>query len=320
MLLPDEDISMSETSERATDSIERLPLAGSRRSALNGRRHSLLQQKQTDTLPRVSSETASSKVAWRQVIQLREENKRLRSEVSAFQAQVEQELAMVASSHEQEIEQYQNHLRDLMDERNQMQEKQLELERRYQELYHSFQEAVEDEAHKMISEAAHTVVLTPEHTPVLLRDLKKTIELQNRQVEDQHVAQTLYLMREAQRNAQQMEQELDKERQQLASERQNLLALQKSVREQAKLRFAVQQAHLQARWSVALATTVLAVMLVLIFLQWFSYHTLRFSLQVAFLAPIAICLVLTVIIVRLWASYKHFHRSVPHKASNKAKK
>jgi hypothetical protein len=319
MPLPDEDMPMSETSERATDQIERLPHAGDRRTALNGRRQSLLQHKHTDTLPGVNGEAANSKVVWRQVIQLREENKRLRSEFNTFQAQIELELKTAENLHQQEIEQYQIHLRDLMEERKNMQEAQGELERRYQDLYHAFQEAVEEEAHKMITEATNTVVLSPEHTPTLLRDLKKTIELQTRQREDQHVAQTLYLMREAQRKAQQMEQELDQERQLLANERQNLLTLQKSVREQEKLRYAIQHAHLQAKWMVALSSTVTAIVVVLIFLQWFALHELRLTLILGLLTPVAVCLVLTVIIVRLWASYKHFHHSVPHKESSKHK-
>ncbi len=320
MLSPDDHTSTPEATERATDAMGRLPHSGNRRSVLNGRRQSLLHQKHTDSLPQVNGESANGKPAWRQVIQLREENKRLRCELNALQTRFDQELAAVRSGHQQEVEQYQSHLRDLMEERNHMQEAQLQLEQRYQELYHSFQEAIEEEAHKIVTEAANTVVLTPEHTPVLLRDLKKTIELQTRQVKDQHLAQALYLMREAQRKAQQMEQELDKERQQLATERQNLLTLQNSLQEQAKLRFAIQQAHLQARWTAALATTITLIVLVLIFLQWFAYHTLGLSLLAALLLPVFICFILTVISARMWASYKHFHHSTPHKASHKHKK
>jgi hypothetical protein len=325
MPLPDEDSydksgSYSEASERATDQIERLRQAGNRRTALNGRRQNQLQHKHTDSLPRVSREATNSKAAWRLVIQLREENKRLRSELNVVQAQFAQELETAGSLHQQEIEQYQSHLRDLMEEHKNMQEAQGELERRYQDLYHSFQEAVEEEAHKIVTEATNTVVLSPEHTPTLLLDLKKTIELQTRQREDQHLAQTLYLMREAQRKAQQMEQELDQERQLLANERQNLLTLQKSVREQEKLRYDVQHAHLQAKWMVALSSTVTAIIVVLILLQWFTLHELRFSLMAGLLIPVAVCLVLAVIIARLWASYKHFHHSVPHQVSSKHKK
>ena len=320
MLLPDDHTSTSEAAERATDAIERIPPSGNRRSVRNERRQSLLHQKHTDSLPQVNSEASNSKLAWRQVIQLREENKRLRCELNAFQTQFEQELAAVRSGHQQEVEQYQNHLRDLMEESNHLQEAQRHLEQRYQELYHSFQEAVEDEAHKIVTEAADTVVLSPEHTPALLRDLKKTIELQARQVKDQHVAQTLYLMREAQRKAQQMEQELDQERQQLATERQNLLNLQNSLREQAKLRFAIQQAHLQVRWAAALATTVTVIVLVLILLQWLAYQALGLPLLAAFLLPVFICFILTLLAARLWASYKHFHHSTPHKANHKHKK
>ncbi len=326
MPLPDDQTSMPEATEHATDAIERVPPSENRRSVRSGQRQSLLQQKHTDSLDksgsysRVNAQASNSKLAWRQLIQLREENKRLHCELNAFQTQFEQELAAVRSGHQQEVEQYQNHLRDLMEECNHLQEAQRHLEQRYQELHHTFQEAVEDEAHKMVTEAANTVVLSPEHTPVLLRDLKKTIELQTRQVNDQHVAQTLYLMREAQRKAQQMEQELDQERQQLATERQNLLTLQNSLREQAKLRFAIQQAHLQARWAAALATTVTAIVLVLIFLQWLAYQALGLPILAAFLLPVFICFILTLLAARLWASYKHFHHSTPHKASHKPNK
>jgi len=319
MLLPDNHTSASEAAERATDAIERIPLSGNRRSVRNERRQSLLHQKHTDPLPQVNGEASNSKLAWRQVIQLREENKRLRCELNALQTRFELELTAVRSGHQQEVEQYQNHLRDLMEERNHLHEAQRHLEQRYQELYHSFQEAIEEEAHKMVTEATNTVVLSPEHTPVLLRDLKKTIELQARQVNDQHVAQTLYLMREAQRKAQQMEQELDQERQQLATERQNLLNLQNSLREQAKLRFSIQQAHLQVRWAAALATTVTVIVLALIFLQWLAYQTLGLSLLAAFLLPVFICFILTLLAARLWASYRHFHHSTPHKANHKHK-
>ncbi len=299
------------TDEQSTGAIAHVPHHAHRRDLINGRRQSM-QQRHTDSLPLVNGDTPSGKLALRQVIQLREENRRLHWEYNALQAQADQEIEAIHSSHQQEIEQYQRHLLDMMEERRQMQETHLQLEERYQDLYHSFQTAAEEEAHKIVTEAAQTVELTPEHTPLLLQNVRKTLELQAKQTEDQHVAQALYLMREAQRKTQQMEQELDQERQNLKAERQNLANLQNGIRAQAKLRYDTQQAHLQAKWSVALGRTVTLLFLCLPVLQ-LIFYAIRFPLLVAFLLPIFICLVVAGLSASVWSSIKHFHESVPHK-------
>src|SRR6266700_2549729 len=183
---------------------------------------------------------------------LREENMRLRWELSNLQDQLDNELGAMHNSYQQQIVEYQNQLRDLMEDHNRMQAARIELEQRY----HNFQNAVEEEAQKMVTEAVQTVEITPEHTPFLLRDARKTIELHARQVEDQHVAQALQLMREAQRKAKQLEQELDQERRQMLAESQSVLNFQNRVREQEKLRFNAQRTRLHAQWMGTVIMTV----------------------------------------------------------------
>src|SRR5579859_6586999 len=93
-----------------------------RRTLLAERRQSILQQKQTDALPRVTVETSNAKIM-RQVVALREENRHLHIELDqwraeaerllaankAIQAQFDQEVATVHSGTAQELEFYQKH-------------------------------------------------------------------------------------------------------------------------------------------------------------------------------------------------------------------
>lgn len=292
--------------EHTSGAIERH--AVKRRDFIEGRRQSMLHQKHTDTLPQVNGDTANGKITARQVMLLREENKRLRRDFNALQAHFDKEMEADHNSHQQGIEQYQHQLRELMEERKHMHEARLELEQRYQELYHSFQDAVEEETHKVLKEAVNTVELTPEHTPPLLRDVRRTIELQSRQVQDQHVAQALYLMREAQHKAQQMEQELDHERLQLVAERESLAARQKSIRTQAKLRFDAQKARLRTQWNVAVTAIVMVVATVVLLFQIVLQATLHslggyFSLFVSILISGGLAFILA----RLWTHIIHFH-------------
>lgn len=321
MLSPEDAAHMPEDTSGA---IERLARPMKRREFIHAQRHSTLHQKHTDALPEVHSDTANGKnTPGRQVAQLREDNKRLRRDLNDLQAHFDKEIAIAHSSHQQSIEQYQSHLRDLMEEYKQTQEEHLELEQRYQQLYHSFQEAVEEEAQKMLTEAVHTVELTPEHTPPLLRDVRKTIELQARQVEDHHVAQALYLMREAQHKAQQMEQELDHERQQIAAERESLTARRNSIRVQAKLRFDAQKTRLQTQWAMAITTIVIVVVTVVLVLQ-IVLQSLFHPLAEPFPLFISVLVsgILAFIMARLWThiNYSHLKPKTADKASTAEKK
>ncbi|WP_069801708.1 hypothetical protein [Thermogemmatispora onikobensis] len=265
----------------------------------------------------------------RQLVILREENKRLRGELAeqraelerlvtaynAQQASFDEELAALKEGHQQQIEQYQAHLRDMLAENRQLQAEKQRIQEQYKDLQRSFQQSVEEEAHKMIAEAANTIIMRPEHVPSLLQDVKKTIELQIRQEEDKQAAATLYLIRNAQLRARELEEELARERQQIASERQQLLQMQQSIREQAELRYKTLTSHLGGRWSLAVTLSVLLLIVPLPVLQSLFYFVLHFSTAVSFYVPILICLGLVAIFARLRVAMATYYASAPRKSS-----
>ena len=295
-------ISPDDTTDTTTGPYERQSRTVTRREIINEKR-----QRQTEMLPRITGETPGGKMAMRQVAHLREENKRLHWDLEDLEellrenkrarAQLEKEIAAMRSSHQLEIEQYQDHLRDMMEERNQMQESQADLERRYQELYRSFHEKVEEEATTMVSEAARTLILSPDHTPPLLHDLVKTLEFQVKQTEDQHVAEILRLMRQAQHKAEQLEQEIANERAQIDAERQNLIKLQNSVREQAQLRYKSLTDQFRSRWFTTLTFLMTLVLLALTLLQ-FTLNALGLPVYILLFLPMVICVVLAYFLAR----------------------
>ncbi|GER85332.1 hypothetical protein KTAU_39670 [Thermogemmatispora aurantia] len=265
----------------------------------------------------------------RQLVLLREENKRLRSELAeqraelerlvaaynAQQASFDEELAALKEGHQQQIEQYQAHLRDMLAENRQLQSEKQFLQGQYKDLQRNFQQAVEEEAHKMIAEAANTIIMRPDHVPSLFQDVKKTIELKVRQEEDEQAAAALYLIRDAQRRARQLEEELAHERQQIASERQQLLQMQQSIREQAELRYKTLVSHLGGRWSLAVTLSVLLLIVPLPVLQSLFYFVLHFPAMVSLYVPILICLVLITIFARLRVAMATYYSSAPRKSS-----
>jgi len=312
---------------QVTEAIERLPRPLDRRSSGNERRQPLLQQKQTDVLPQVTVDTPHSKVAWRQVIYLREENRRLRfelegqraemqqlvAEYTSLQAHFEQEVAVVHSGYQQEREQYQSHLQDLMDERNRLQEAQTQLEHRYQDLYHTFQDAVEEEAQKMVTEAAQTLELSPDSTPLVLQDVMKTLELQVRQEEDKHLVEALYLKREVQR----MAESLAQERALIAEERQRLLVMQNTAREQAELRQKTLQLRLRSRWKARTIITTVGMIFLLVILQFLFLNLahVKLAAYISFLLllPIIICSLLAFLLFGPLARARESYYITPRK-------
>jgi len=294
---------------------DRSARAASRREMINEKRH-----RNTDMLPKLDGEMPNGKATARQVAQLREENKRLRWELDEqhhlinqykqtqahykqTQAQLEQKIDAIRRGNQKVIEQYEIHLREAIEERNQLQEANQELERRYQELYHSFHETVTEEANKMVEEAAHTIVLTPEYTPPLLRDVAKTVELHVKQTEDQHVAELLSLMRQSQYKADLLEQELANEREKIAAERQNLLVQQAKISGQAQYRYNTMQQHLQAHWTLVL-TLMAAALLVLLPIFQLVFVSMKVPLDIAIFAPILICIGLAFLFARMYTNNK----------------
>jgi hypothetical protein len=272
------------------------------REFLNERRRNILQQKQTDHLPGIDSEPPSGRIAWRQLIQLREENKRLRWEL----AETARDIEALQDGHQQETAYLQAQMQSALTSRDSLQDDRNDLELRYQDLYHAFQGAVEEEATKIVDEAARTIELTPGDRPEQVNDVMKTVELRVRQVEDKHVAEVLYLMRQAQRKANRLEYELAQEREQIALQRQNLYSLQNSVREQAELRKRVVEQSLRARYtlSVALITIVLLILLPLMQITLFTLLHVQLSQLSVFLlfAPLLICAVLAVLFAQMRVS------------------
>jgi chromosome segregation ATPase len=316
------------TGELQTGALERLPRILDRKSLVSERRQSILQHKQTtDALPNLTPDTPNAKVAWRQVMQLREENRRLRfdldeaqtelqrlvADYKALQAEFEREASIIHNGHQQEIEHYQNQLSEATAERDRLRETQQQLEQRYQDLYHSFQEAVDEEARKMVSEATKTLTLSPDSRPALLQEMMETVESQVRRVEDKHLVEALYLKREVERMAEQMEQK----QRQLDQELQNLLAMQLTVREQAKLRMKVLHSRLHARWTVKSVSTTLGVLALLIVLQFVSlalFHVqIGSSLSLSLITPIVVCVILALILATPINMIKHFYTGAPHK-------
>lgn len=317
-------MSSPDDTPQTTGAIVRLSRPLDRRALLSERRQSILQQKCTDSLPRLPADTTNGKAARRQVVLLREENRRLHFELEKQRAQmqrqyatpqpgVDKDIAAIHSGYRQEIEQYQRHLREIMDERNRLQEARSELGQRYQELYQHFRDAVDEEARKMVKEAARTIELSVDEPPALLNDVFKTVELHVRQEQSKHVTQVLYYKRELQR----MTEQLAQERQQIEAERQQLIALQQSINKQAKVRYDIVQKRLRDRWTAALAFVTISVLVLLIVLQYLFLFLLKVpftaNLTASILGPIVVCVVLALVLAHPFLMLKHMRDFVPHK-------
>ncbi|HTI15143.1 MAG TPA: hypothetical protein VL461_11350 [Dictyobacter sp.] len=310
-----------------TDALERIPRTFDRRSAFTERRQNILQQKQTDALPSLTQETSGARVAWRQVVQLREENRRLRNEVESHRMgmqqlladntrlkdEYEQQIATIHKGYQQESAHYQEHLQGSMGERNRLQDQYIYLEQRHQELLTMFQQASEEEAQKRLMELAHLVEVAPDDALAQLQGVINTIEMRVHQEKDRYVTEALYLRREVQR----MIDTLTQERSQLEEERQQLCALQVRAREQSELRQKTVQGRLYARWRVISLLTSLGLVALLVVLQFVCLLVFRVtlisSITMALLAPIVICLILALISVSPLRMIRHMYMSGPRK-------
>ena len=306
-------LSSDETGYDTSGSIMRASRAASRRELLRNKRG-----RNTEMLPGVNEEDAHGKAPRPQMPQLREENLHLRRELEELQEQLttyqssmdllDGEIETIHRDYRQEIEQYQLHLREMMEERNQMQEASQQLEKRYQDLYHSFQDAVEDEASKMVKEAAQTLILSPEHTPALLNDVVKTLEVQVKQTEDQRTAELLAMMRQAQYKSELLEQEITRERNELVTERENLRILRESITRQAQQRYQIESTRLHARWTAGLMFTSILMLCLLVTLETIFY-SFKWALALDLFVPLAFCMMLTYVVANLYTAGR-FHVQV----------
>ena len=233
------------------------------------------------------------------------------------------EIEAIHKGYQQEIQQYQMHLAEMMEERNQLLEEHQMLERRHQELYYNFLASVEEEARKMVTEAARTITLSlnGNETPPLMRDVVQTLEIHARQLENEHTAHTLYLMREAQRKAALLEEQLSQEQQHIAEERQNLINMQASVREHAQLRYQTIQSRLQARWKLQFVVATGLLLLVLLLGQAVGLHLLHVAMSASLILTLTIPVFLCPIVAYLYAylrrSTLYIYHGAPHRTKVK---
>lgn len=309
-----------------TDTLEQLSRNTSPRSTPAERRQTILQHRQTDTLSPLTLETPNTKLG-RQAVQLREENRRLRfdldtqkaevqrlsSEYDTLKSKFESEVAVIHSGQQQEIVQYQNHLQEMMDERNRLQEASTTLQQRYQELSTTFQHAVEEEVNKRITNSVQEFSLAPDRVPEALRDAVKELNRQAKEEGDRYLAEAVYLKREARR----MIDKMQEERQELATQRQELYSWQYNMKEQAELRQKTLHDRLHARWRVASLLTSLGLVGLLIVLQIVCLALLHVSLAVpiafALIAPIIVCVICAFIFTKPLTMLHHMFKSAPHK-------
>ena len=117
--------------------IDRSARVAYRREIINEKR-----QRHTDMLPKIDGEMPNGKTTSRQIAQLREENKRFRWKIDKHQhliyqyrqtqTQLEREIENLHRSKQNEIEQYEIHLREAIEELNQLEATNQELKRSYQ--------------------------------------------------------------------------------------------------------------------------------------------------------------------------------------------
>lgn len=282
------------------------------RAARAASRRALIQSKQarhTDQLPEIEEPRTRGKSGRLSVADyLREENLHLRRELETLQAELEtyqtgmdlldNQIETLQHAHQQAIEQHQQQIREMMDEHNHIQEVHQQGEQRYQELEQTFQDAVEDEARKMVQEAAQTLALSPEHPPALLSDVVTILEGQFRQNEDRRSAELLAVIHQAQEKAGLLEQEIAHERAELEAERARLHQNQANFHVQAQQRYKLARSRLKARWTagLTLVSVFLLSLMVALELILYSLHT---ALYLALFLPLIICLALSYVLARL---------------------
>jgi hypothetical protein len=303
----------SDDTTQNTGAIEKVSRPYNHRDYASERRQHILQQKQTDDLPGINSQATQGRIAWRQFIQLREENKRLRWEVAKYIDAID----TIQNMHQEEVEQYESHVDEMKAKQDRTIQDHLELERRYQELYHSFQSAVEEEAQNMVADAARTLELHPLDRAGMTNDAMKTVELHVKQIEEKHTAESLYLLRQAQKKAYQLEYELAEERHQIALERDTMQNMQNSLREQAELRKDMAENRLRARFfsTIIFITTVLVAALLVC--QLFLLLSLHLPLTVALVVPILACIALSAVVAYVRSTARRLFAITPPQSVKK---
>jgi len=269
------------------------------RSSRHLSRQDILKEKRlrnTDLLPSIQADVQQSAGNSRPFTQSRDENRRLRKEIEQLQRRLaqhkeddmrlEQEIETIHRGYQLEIEQYQNSLRQVMEDLNEKRDMLQGSEQRYQELYHSFHVAVEEETRKLLAETAKTMKLSPDHTPPILQELMQALESKVRLTGDQRLAEVMMLMRQVQRKNEQIERELAGERESIARERQQLLVQQKNIREQSIERQKYIDASLRTRYTGLLAILIPSALVAAVFVQVILINVFQIPQTWALISPI----------------------------------
>jgi hypothetical protein len=310
-----------------TGALETLPNTLDYRSTLTGKRQHLLREKQTDALPSFTPEIPHARVARRQVIQLREENRHLQAaldgqraewqkvvdENTHLRAELDREMVALNQSHQQELAYYQAQLQGLMQERDQLSVAQREWKERYQQMQQSFHALVEQEAHKLVQHTVAQALEAPDEVSPLMVDAVKTIEYRVRQEEDRHMRDTLYLKREVQRMAEILEQE----RRQVQQEHERLLSFQLSLREQAAVRQKLFEQRLSTHGKLINVLSSFSLLIVFVILEFVCLALFRTPVVaqviLSIVLPIAACILLRVLLSPALSLLKTIYTSAPHK-------
>lgn len=287
--------------------------------------------RQTEALEVASGRRRKSRVSkqgtgGRQVVPLRKENRQLRraleeqhgalqqlqQEYGHFQTEVDKEVAVIHSGYLMENEQNQKYLQALLEERNRIQTEYNRAQQQIQELCDAFQDAVASEAQRQVREAAQALESSTE-VPPLLQEVVGALEMRARTVQSKYLVEAHFLKREIQALAQ----HLRSASQQLEDERQQLAALQYSVRQQAELRMKTLQSRVNARWKLASIATSVGLLTLLVVLQYVFLSLLHVATPVpvtlSILAPIMVCIALAVLFAQPLTVMKHLYESAPHK-------
>jgi hypothetical protein len=267
----------------------------------------------TDPLPDPTEENQdqSGRSQTLLVQQAREENLRLRKELemrleqlAAYREHInlqDNEIEAIHHAQQQELEQYQQHIRDLMEERNQLQERYQQQEQRYQELSDTLQGDIEGEARKMIQEALATLAQTPASPPALLHDVVKALEGQLKQTADQYTAEAFFLLRQAQDKSALLDKEIAQAQQELADERASLQQWKQAFSEQIEQRTQAERTRLKSRWAYGL-TFVSLVLFTLLALLELIMNRLHLPFALVLALPLITCLALSYYFARQFAS------------------
>jgi cation transport ATPase len=302
----------SDDTTQSTGAIEKVAHPYNHKDHVYERRQQILQQKQTDALPNPYGQNIQGRIVWRQYIQLREENKRLRSELAKYLNEIDS----IHNTHQRDIPQDESRLEIVTAQLNRAMQDHQELEKRYQDLYNSFQNSVEEEAHNILAEAARTLELHTDNGATT--DTMKTVELHFRQIEEQHTAESLYLLRQTQKKAHQLEHELAQERLQITEERENMQNLHNSFLEQAELRKSIVEDQLRAKFITMIIMIAIVFVVLLLAGQLFFISLFRIpdtqTLNLALILPVVICIVLVGILAYLRATARSLFEIDPPKS------